>query len=117
MYGAIYGDIVGSIYEYSQTKEIKSIAIWSLKKKREEYVNSKFDEIYKIRYDYWLKQKAEFEKKFNAPVAIVCVKLEAEMMNFTNEERDEFLQELLEIKPDSKIPTLDDLISLAFNQL
>lgn len=61
--------------------------------------------------------KAEFEKKFNAPVAIVCVKLEAEMMNFTNEERDEFLQELLEIKPDSKIPTLDDLISLAFNQL
>jgi hypothetical protein len=39
------------------------------------------------------------------------------MMSFTNEERDEFLQELLEIKPDSKIPTLDDLISLAFNQL
>lgn len=49
----------------SATKEIKSIAIWSLKKKRKEYVNSKFDEIYKIRYDYWLKQKAEFEKKEN----------------------------------------------------
>ena len=61
--------------------------------------------------------KNEFEKKFNAPVAIVCVKLESEMMNFTNEEREEFLQELLEIQPDTKIPTLDDLISLAFNQL
>ena len=44
------------------TKEIKSMAVWSLKKKREEYVNSKYDEIYKIRYDYWLKQKDEFEK-------------------------------------------------------
>ena len=61
--------------------------------------------------------KAEFEKKFNAPVAIVCVKLESEMMNFSNEERNEFLQELLEITPETKIPTLDDLISLAFNQL
>ena len=61
--------------------------------------------------------KKDFEAKFNAPVAIVCVKLEAEMMGFTNEERDEFLQELLEIQPDSRIPTLDDLISLAFNQL
>lgn len=47
------------------TKEIKSMAVWSLKKKREEYVNSKFDEIYKIRYDYWLKQKEEFEKNEN----------------------------------------------------
>ena len=44
------------------TKEIKSMAVWTLKKKREEYVNSRFDEIYKIRYDYWLKQKNEFEK-------------------------------------------------------
>jgi hypothetical protein len=61
--------------------------------------------------------KNEFEKRFNAPVAIVCVKLEAEMMNFTNEEREEFLQELLEIQSDTRIPTLDDLISLAFNQL
>jgi hypothetical protein len=43
--------------------------------------------------------KKEFEEKFNAPVAIVCVKLESEMMNFTKEERNEFLQELLEIQP------------------
>ena len=61
--------------------------------------------------------KKEFEAKFNAPVAIVCVKLESEMMNFSNEEREEFLQELLEIQAWVKIPTLDDLISLAFNQL
>jgi ribosome-binding ATPase YchF (GTP1/OBG family) len=39
------------------------------------------------------------------------------MMNFSNEEREEFLQELLEIQAWVKIPTLDDLISLAFNQL
>ena len=32
------------------------------RKKREEYVNSKYDEIYKIRYDYWKKQKEEFEE-------------------------------------------------------
>jgi len=61
--------------------------------------------------------KKEFEAKFNAPVAIVCVKLESEMMNFSNEEREEFLQELLEIQAWVKVPTLDDLISLAFNQL
>ena len=61
--------------------------------------------------------KKEFEAKFNAPVAIVCVKLESEMMNFSNEEREEFLQELLEIQAWVKIPILDDLISLAFNQL
>ena len=61
--------------------------------------------------------KKEFEEKFNAPVAIVCVKLESEMMSFSNEERAEFLQELLEIHDWGTIPTLDDLIGLAFNQL
>ena len=61
--------------------------------------------------------KKDFEAKFNAPVAIVCVKLESEMMNFSNEEREEFLQELLDIQSNIKIPTLDDLIALAFNQL
>lgn len=43
------------------------------------------------------KLKAEFEAKLQAPVAIVCVKLEAEMMSFSSEERNEFLTELLEI--------------------
>ena len=61
--------------------------------------------------------KEDFEKRFNAPVAIVCVKLESEMMEFNNEERNEFLNELLEIQNGVSIPTLDDLIWLAFNQL
>lgn len=61
--------------------------------------------------------KAEYEAKLNAPVAIVCVKLESEMMEFSAEERAEFLTELLEISGEKKIPTLDDLIALAFNQL
>lgn len=62
------------------------------------------------------KLKAEFEAKLQAPVAIVCVKLEAEMMSFSAEERNEFLTELLELWG-NQVPTLDDLISLAFNQL
>ena len=61
--------------------------------------------------------KVESEAKLNAPVAIVCVKLESEMMEFSVEERAEFINELLEISGEKKIPTLDDLISLAFNQL
>lgn len=61
--------------------------------------------------------KAEYEQKLNAPVAIVCVKLESEMMECSAEERAEFLTELLEIEGGKKIPTLDDLITLAFKQL
>lgn len=61
--------------------------------------------------------KAEYEAKLNAPVAIVCVKLESEMMSFSNEERAEFLTEMLEIQGGAHIPTLDDLIALAFKQL
>lgn len=53
-------DVKADLFKIA-TKEIKSMAIWSLKKKREEYVDSKIDEIYKIRYDYWNKQKKEFE--------------------------------------------------------
>ena len=56
----------------------------------------------------------EFEKKLDRPVAIVCAKLEHEMMEFEGEERDEFLKELLEVEHLDRIPTLDDLIGLAF---
>ena len=31
MYGAIIGDLAGSIYEYEQTKEVKSIRINKIK--------------------------------------------------------------------------------------
>ena len=61
--------------------------------------------------------KNEFEEKLQAPVAIACVKIESEMMELSNEEKSEFLTELLELQQGAKIPTLDDLISLAFKQL
>ena len=61
--------------------------------------------------------KKEFEEKLQAPVAIACVKIESEMMELSNEEKSEFLTELLELQQGAKIPTLDDLISLAFKQL
>lgn len=60
--------------------------------------------------------KAEFKEKLQAPVAIVCVKVEAEMMEMETEEKVAFLSEMLSL--DSwKIPTLDDLIGLAFGTL
>ena len=61
--------------------------------------------------------KNEFEEKLQAPVAIVCVKIESEMMELSNEEKSEFLTELLELQQGVRIPTLDDLIALAFQQL
>ena len=61
--------------------------------------------------------KNEFEEKLQAPVAIVCVKIESEMMELSNEEKSEFLTELLKLQQGVRIPTLDDLIALAFQQL
>ena len=60
--------------------------------------------------------KLEFEGKLHAPVAVVCVKIEEEMMRSSNTEKLEFLAELLEMEV-AKIPTLDDLITLAFTTL
>jgi hypothetical protein len=58
--------------------------------------------------------KDEYEAKLDAPVSIVCAKLESEMMDLPDEERNEFIKELLEIDHTDHIPTLDDLIALAF---
>lgn len=60
--------------------------------------------------------KTDFEKQLNAPISIVCVKIEEEMMSMKTDEKAEFIAEMLEIEK-SQIPTLDDLISLAFNTL
>ena len=60
--------------------------------------------------------KKEFETKLNAPVAVVCVKLEAEMMEMENQEKLEFIAEMCGVEA-TKIPTLDDLIALAFKTL
>lgn len=60
--------------------------------------------------------KSEYSEKLHAPVAVVCVKIEEEMMDMSTEEKQEFMAEMLETQA-SNIPTLDDLISLAFNTL
>jgi ribosome-binding ATPase YchF (GTP1/OBG family) len=60
--------------------------------------------------------KAEFETRLQAPVAMVCVKIEEEMMAMTTQEKLDFLAEMLAIEH-TTIPTLDDLIILAFNTL
>ncbi|GHW02351.1 ribosome-binding ATPase YchF [candidate division SR1 bacterium] len=62
------------------------------------------------------KLKTEVESVLHSPVSIVCVKVEQEMMEMTTSEKVEFLAEMLEIEH-TKVPTLDDLIMLAFNTL
>ncbi len=59
----------------------------------------------------------EFQEKLHSPVSIVCAKLESEMMEFEWEEKQQFIKELLEIDNISHIPTLDDLIALAYNKV
>lgn len=66
-----------------------------------------------ISHKYTIKE--EFQQKINAPVVLVCAKIESEMMWISKNEKLEFVSELLEIDNVDHIPTLDDLISLAFN--
>ena len=42
-------------------KEIKSIKIWTLKEQRNAYVEDNYKSVYETKYNYWLKQKKEFE--------------------------------------------------------
>jgi ribosome-binding ATPase YchF (GTP1/OBG family) len=55
--------------------------------------------------------------KLQSPVSIVCAKLESEMMDLEWEEKQEFIRELLEMDKVTHIPTLDDLISLAYKKV
>jgi ribosome-binding ATPase YchF (GTP1/OBG family) len=59
----------------------------------------------------------EFMIKLQSPVAIVCAKLEAEMMDMGDEEKDEFIRELVSIDKITHIPTLNDLIKLSFEKV
>lgn len=61
--------------------------------------------------------KQEFEVKLWAPVAVVCAALESEMMEFSDGEKQEYLEMLVEKTQLSQIPTLDDLIGLAYKTL
>ncbi len=63
------------------------------------------------------KIKEEYERKLGANVCIVCAKLEEEMLDLEAEERKEFIWELCEVDNVEHIPTLDDLIHTAFQEL
>lgn len=56
----------------------------------------------------------EYSEKLTAPVRVVCAKLEEDMIEFSFQEREEYLQDLLARKDLDHVPTLDDLISLAY---
>jgi len=56
----------------------------------------------------------EFAKDLKKAVVVVCAKFEAEMMWLSDEERELFVEEVKGGK-DVHIPTLDDLIALAFD--
>jgi len=56
----------------------------------------------------------EYMIKLQNPVAIVCAKLESEMMGMSDEEKDEFTRELASIDKITRIPTLNDLIKLGY---
>lgn len=56
----------------------------------------------------------EYLKKLDKPVAVVCAKFESEIMDLSGEEKEMFLEEL-QGWSSVKIPTLDDLIKLAFD--
>jgi ribosome-binding ATPase YchF (GTP1/OBG family) len=58
--------------------------------------------------------KAEFEEKLQRPVSIVSAKFESEIMEMDAEDREMFLEDLKDGK-DVVLPTLDDLIKLAFD--
>lgn len=58
--------------------------------------------------------KKEFEEKLQRPVAIVSAKFESEIMEMDADDKEMFLEDLKDGK-DVELPTLDDLIKLAFD--
>lgn len=56
----------------------------------------------------------EYTQKLWAPVAVVCATMEQDMIELSSLERDEFIRDLLGVEP-RLVPTLDDVISLAFD--
>lgn len=56
----------------------------------------------------------EYGQKLSAPVAVVCVKMEQDMIELTHAERIEFIRDLVWADPRA-VPTLNDVIALAFD--
>ena len=59
--------------------------------------------------------RSEFTEKINKPLEIVCAKLEADMLDFDDEEKQEYLSSIID--EDIDVPTLDDLIKLTFDTI
>ena len=57
---------------------------------------------------------AEFLQKLWVACVSVCAKLESDMIEFSAEERNEYLADLIHKEHADHIPTLDDLIAIAF---
>ncbi|MFA5747987.1 MAG: redox-regulated ATPase YchF [Candidatus Absconditabacterales bacterium] len=108
------GKIAHSIKEYLSTEEQKLLKNYNLLtfKPIVYAINISQEDIV-----YGHKIAEEFMVKLQSPVAIVCAKLESEMIDLKDEEKQDFFKELLEIDKLTHIPTLDDLISLAFNKV
>ena len=59
---------------------------------------------------------AEYQEKLKKPVTVVCATFETEIMELDAEEKQEFIEDLRGWTS-VKIPTLDDLIQLAFREV
>jgi len=108
------GKIAHSLKEYLSQEELKLLKPYNLltMKPIVYAVNISQEDV-----PYAHKIAEEFMIKLQSPVSIVCAKLESEMMEMTNDEKEEFVRELLSIDKVTHIPTLDDLIWLAFNKV
>ncbi len=108
------GKIAHSLKEYLSAEEWKLIKAYNfLTMKPFVYaINISQEDI-----PYAHKIQEEFMVKLQSPVSIVCAKLESEMMELEGEEKQEFIRELLEMDKVTHIPTLDDLIALAYNKV
>jgi len=108
------GKIVHSLKEYLSAEEWKLIKSYNfLTMKPFVYaINISQDDI-----PHSHKIQEEFMVKLQSPVSIVCAKLESEMMELDGEDKQDFIRELLEMDKITHIPTLDDLIALAYNKV
>lgn len=55
--------------------------------------------------------KQEFEERLDKPVQVVCARLEEQMLEFDEQDKQDYLGEIT----NGDVPTLDDLIKLAFD--
>ncbi len=61
--------------------------------------------------------KKDLQNKIKWPIEIVCAKLESELLDLEEKEKKDFIKDLLEIENINNIPTLDNIIKLAFNKV